>query len=67
MARDREIVCTFYVCEGTCTKGKEATFRKTCQHCSKYRKKEGASPARVDKRKIKQRKISNKEFRRGDW
>ena len=53
MAKDREIMCIFYEHEGQCSKGREGTFRKACQHCTKYRPKRGTRPARVDKRRQK--------------
>ncbi len=64
MARTREIVCEFYVCEGNCSKGREGTFNKCCQTCNKYRKKAGAKPRRVDERNKKMNKITSKEAKR---
>ena len=58
--KDREIVCQFYVCEHKCSKGREGTFRKACQHCTKYRPKRGTRPARVDKRRQKMDKMLKK-------
>lgn len=59
--RDREIVCEHYICEGNCGKGKAGTFRKACQHCTLYRPKKGAMPARVDNRRRKLEKYSKHE------
>lgn len=61
MAKTREIVCEYYVCEGTCTKGREGTFRGKCQTCNKYNPKKGAKPARTDNRRRKLDKIIKKE------
>lgn len=61
--KTREIVCQFYECKGKCSKGKNADFYGVCQHCSKYRKKEGAKPNRVDNRKKKMEKINKRELR----
>lgn len=36
MAKQREEVCKFYVCEGNCSKNREANFRGYCQRCTKY-------------------------------
>lgn len=59
--KDREIMCQFYICEGQCSKGREGTFRKACQHCTKYRPKRGTRPARVDNRRKKMEKINKRE------
>lgn len=61
MAKDREIQCKFYICEGSCSKGREGTFRGSCQHCAKYRPKLGSKPARTDTRKQKLDRIIRKE------
>ena len=61
--KTREIVCQFYICKGNCTKDKNDTLYGTCQKCKKYRKKEGAAPARTDKRKQKLEKIRKRELR----
>ena len=61
--KTREIVCKFYICKGSCTKGKNAALYGTCQKCKKYCKKEGAAPARTDKRKQKLEKIRKRELR----
>lgn len=59
--KDREILCKFYICNGKCTKGKDAKFYGICQHCSLYEKKKGAKPNRTDLRKKKLNKIQKKE------
>ena len=59
--KTREIQCEFYEYEGQCSKGREGTFRKACQHCSKYRPKRGTAPARVDNRRRKLEKYSKHE------
>lgn len=56
MAKDREVACEFYICEGSCSKGREGTFRKTCQTCSKYRPVKGGRPARRNLKREKQEK-----------
>ena len=61
--RDREIACVHYVCEGKCDLGKKAEFRGHCQICKNYLAKKGGRPARIDKRKQKQDKINQKEFK----
>ena len=64
MAKTREIVCEFYVCEGQCSKGREGTFNKSCQTCQKYRKKPGAKPRRTDERGKKMNRIVSKETKK---
>lgn len=65
MAKDREIVCTYYTYEGgPCDKrGISAHFRGECQTCRHYSKLTGAKPARTDNRKQKMNKIQRKEMR----
>ena len=36
MARYREEVCKYYVCEGKCEKDRTANFKGYCQRCTKY-------------------------------
>lgn len=57
MARDREIACIHYVREGECDLGREGTFRKQCQICSKYRALPGGKPARKNLKREKQEKF----------
>ena len=61
MARDREIQCKHYICEGNCDLGKEGTFRKACQTCKTYSALRGAKPARVDTRKAREQRRLKKE------
>ena len=51
MAKDREIVCKYYECEGKCKKGREGTFRHYCQKCNKYDPIKGREPARKNLRR----------------
>ena len=57
MAKDREIACESYVCEGNCSKGKDGTFRKACQTCSSYRPIRGGQPARKNLKREKTEKF----------
>lgn len=61
MAKERTIVCEYYEYEGKCSKGREGTFHKQCQKCSKYVKKAGARPYRTDERRRRMEKIQRKE------
>lgn len=36
MAKDRIEPCKYYVCKGTCSKGREADHKTYCQKCNKY-------------------------------
>lgn len=64
MAATREIACEFYMWEGECSKGREGTFRKTCQTCKKYKPKKGALPARKNLKKQKTEKHIEKDIKR---
>lgn len=57
MARDREIACIHYICEGECDLGKDGTFRGHCQTCKTYRPKPGGNVARPNLRKEKNDKF----------
>lgn len=57
MAKDREIACENYICEGECKKGKEGTFRKACQTCMFYKPIKGGLPARKNLKKEKTEKF----------
>lgn len=57
MAKDREIVCKYYECEGKCSKGREGTFRHYCQKCNKYNPVKGRLPARKNLKRKKIEKI----------
>lgn len=37
MAKTRETPCLYYVCAGTCQKGREAEHKGYCQKCDKYK------------------------------
>lgn len=36
MSTYREMPCKYYLAYGSCEKGREASFKKYCQHCDKY-------------------------------
>lgn len=61
MAKDREIICKYYICKGQCKKNRDAEFRGICQHCDAYVKMPGGKPARTDNRTKKLERIVNKE------
>ena len=60
MARDREIACKSYVCEGNCKKGRGGRFRKDCQTCKDWDPVQGARPARLDLRRKKRADFDKK-------
>lgn len=63
MAQNREIVCIFYDHEGSCLKGRDGIFRKTCQTCNQYIARKGGAPARKDLRRHKMEKIKERDMR----
>lgn len=56
MAKDREIACCYYICEGSCKKKHEGTFRKVCQKCSDYKPIKHGHSARPNLKKEKTEK-----------
>lgn len=57
MARDRELACKSYICEGNCSKGRGGRFRKDCQTCDKYDPIRGSQPARKNLKREKNEKF----------
>ncbi len=64
MSQSREVACIFYEHEGSCTKGREGTFRKTCQTCNKYKPKKGGTPARKNLKKQKTEEVIKRDMQR---
>lgn len=64
MAKDREITCIHYKCEGCCDLGHEGTFHKACQKCKQYKALKGGKPAR---RNLKREKKEKFEKDRRNW
>lgn len=56
MARDREVQCIYYICEGKCLKKHVGTFKDACQICKDYKRKPNGRPRRKDLRKEKEEK-----------
>lgn len=60
MATERTIPCEYYLCEGSCARGREGSFHHSCQKCTMYspRANEGkiAKTRRENKKKYKERK-----------
>ena len=56
MAKDRLAPCIYYVCKGSCTKGKDASQTGTCKTCSKYMPRKGFK--KINKKRAKK----NNEF-----
>ena len=62
MAKFRENPCIYYVCEGTCSKGRaNASHKGRCQTCEKYRGRKGLR--HINKKKAKLDKIRRSEVR----
>ena len=62
MAKDREVVCKYYECEGKCKKGRKGTFRYYCQKCNKYDPIKGREPARKNLRRAKLEKLRKEGY-----
>nr|DAI79452.1 MAG TPA: hypothetical protein [Caudoviricetes sp.] len=62
MAKTREIICTFYECEGKCSKGRAGTFRHKCQTCNLYLPKKHCKPARKNLKKNKLERIKRENY-----
>ena len=60
MAKDRITPCLFYVCAGTCKKGREADHAHYCQKCDKYR-------PRVRERHLNRKKDELNKIRKKEW
>lgn len=60
MAHDRG-VCIHYIHEHNCDLGKDCEFWGHCQTCPSWKRKPGAKPARVDRRRQKADRIAKKE------
>ena len=63
MAASREIACVYYEFEGSCLKGREGTFRKSCQTCKKYKARKGGIPAHKNLKKQKTEKIKENDIK----
>lgn len=59
MAKDREIVCMYYIAAGKCKKGREAYHERYCQKCNKYYPR--ARVKSINKKKQKLLKIRENE------
>ena len=57
MARTRETPCKYYICDGQCTKGREAHHFHYCQRCDKYVPR--AKVQHINMKKKKLDKIKN--------
>lgn len=63
MAKDKEIACIHYECEGQCALGKNAEFYGHCQSCKTYKATPGGKPARKDTRRDRMERINRREDR----
>ncbi len=55
MAKDRETPCVYYICAGSCEKGRDAQHWGYCQKCGKY------TPRVREKHENKKKKEINRE------
>lgn len=60
MAKDRQTICLFYNCLGSCKKGRKAEHAGYCQHCDKYKPR--ARVHYINKKKQKLEQIKRKEM-----
>ena len=60
MAKDREIVCKYYISLGECKKGREASHKGYCQKCDKYFPRAYVKIVNKKKRKIE-------KIKKGEW
>ena len=55
MAKDRTILCRWYICKGKCEKGREANYNGLCQRCSFYEKDPHRKPYRTNDKRNKEK------------
>lgn len=60
MAKDRLTPCLYYICEGSCTKEREASHKHYCQKCNRYRPR--CKETHVNRKKSELDKIRRKEM-----
>lgn len=36
-------ICMYYICKGSCSKGRDAEVNGVCKNCKKYRARKGAT------------------------
>ena len=60
MAKDRLTPCLYYLCTGSCTKGREANHTGYCQHCNKYKPRAKVRHKNIKKEKLN--KIKEKDY-----
>lgn len=63
MAKTREAVCKYYICEGSCEKGRDAHFWKYCQKCRLYESKKGKLPVRPNLKEKRKADNRNKDYK----
>lgn len=59
MARDRETICKFYICEHECEKGRDAEHNGYCQRCKLYKAR--CHEHHANKKKTELDKVNQKE------
>lgn len=64
MAKERLVVCKYYLNEKNCSKGREGTFWQKCQKCNLYEAKHGVLPVHKENKKSKEEKIRKKEAKK---
>ncbi len=62
--KSREVACIYYDHEGSCLKGRDGIFWKTCQKCQLYKPIRGGKPARPNLRNKKREDARERETRK---
>lgn len=55
MAKDRTVLCRFYICRGKCEKGRDANYNGLCQRCPFYEKAPHRKPSRTNDKRNKEK------------
>ena len=58
--KERITPCKHYICEGECSKGREATHKNYCQHCKLYEARARIKHINLKKQKLD--KIKKSDF-----
>ena len=57
--KDRVYVCQYYICHGSCKKGKDAVVDGLCQHCQLYVPNKNTKPSKINRKREKETKWQN--------
>ena len=51
MAKDRTVLCEYYICRGKCEKGRDANYLGLCQRCPFYKMSTHRKPFRTNNKR----------------